>query len=202
MFSRIGEARLTRPVDPSRTLGQGRAHRVLIAGVALGAVKVFDLLVRGAVPVDLGVGREVRRLGPVSWDIAASPERVFDAVRAPYAERVPRALRGKVEVWERGTDMVLAAHRTPVRERIAVTVETVRFDRPHRIDFRLVRGPVPHVSESFTFEPISGGTRLTWEGELGTDLWWLGRRWGDRVAAVWEQAVRGSVEQVRSACEA
>lgn len=177
-------------------------RRLFFAAAALGAaVRAYDLVVRGAVAVDLGVGRSVRPLGPVSWTIAAPPERVFDAVAAAYAERAPRALREKVEVWERGTDMVLAAHRTPVGGKIAVTVETVRFDRPGRIDFRLVRGPVPHVAESFVLEPAEGGTRLTWEGELATDLWAPGRWWGDRVAKVWEDAVRESLEQVRAATE-
>ncbi|MGH3464327.1 MAG: hypothetical protein ACRDP9_22895 [Kribbellaceae bacterium] len=48
-----------------------------------------------------------------------------------------------VEVLERGIDMVLAAHCTPIRGRLrATTVETVRFQPPALIDFRLVRGPV------------------------------------------------------------
>ena len=34
---------------------------------------------------------------------------------------------------ERGSDMVLAAHRTPVSRRlVATTMETVRFTRPER----------------------------------------------------------------------
>jgi len=41
-------------------------------------------------------------------------------------------------------------------------VETVRFTRPGRVDFRLVRGPVPHVVEAFvlTEQPDGAGTRL------------------------------------------
>jgi hypothetical protein len=38
--------------------------------------------------------------------------------------------------------MVLAAHFTPVKCGVTTTLETVRFERPNRIDFRLVRGPV------------------------------------------------------------
>jgi hypothetical protein len=60
-----------------------------------------------------------------------------------------------------------------------VTVETVRFTRPERVDFRLVRGPVPHVVESFMLSEHDAGTRLVYEGELGTDLWALGQRWGN-----------------------
>jgi hypothetical protein len=174
-------------------------RRLLLAGGA--TALLYDLLVRGALTLDLGIGRSTHPLGPVSWTIAAPRERVFDAIRAPYAARPPRALRGKLDVWERGSDLVLAAHRTPAYGLTAVTVETVRFERPERISFRLVRGPVPHVSESFVLEPDGEGTRLTWEGELGTDLWGLGRWWGRRVAGVWEKTVRSSVEDVRAAVE-
>ena len=75
--------------------------------------------------------------------------------------------------------MVLAAHRTPVRGRlVATTVETVRFTRPDRVDFRLTRGPVPHVVEQFLLTTTADGTRLEYTGELGTDLWAVGARSG------------------------
>ena len=78
-------------------------------------------------------------------------------------------------MWERGSDMVLAAHHTAVAGRVTTTVETVRFDPPARIEFRLVRGPVPHVSESFVLREADSGTELTWDGGLGTDFGPLGR---------------------------
>jgi hypothetical protein len=66
--------------------------------------------------------------------------------------------------------MVLAAHRTPVRERlIATTLETVRFTRPERVDFRPTRGPVPHVVEQFGLAEHEGRTRMSYRGELGID---------------------------------
>jgi hypothetical protein len=126
---------------------------------------------------------------------------VFDVIAGPYLGRTPAALRDELEVWERGSDMVLAAHFTPTRIGKATTVETVHFDAPNRIDFRLVRGPVPHVAESFVLRPIEDGTELTWAGELGTDFWALGRRWGNTVAAAWEAAVRKSIESVQREAE-
>jgi len=42
----------------------------------------------------------------------------------------------------------------------ATTVETVTFDRPRRVAFRLVRGPVPHVTEEFMLSEHDGGTEL------------------------------------------
>jgi len=88
-----------------------------------------------------------------------------------------------------------------VKGKTTTTLETVAFDRPARIDFRLVRGPVPHVKESFTLTATETGTTLTWAGELGTDFWGLGARWGDRVAAAWEQAVRTSLDRIRQEAE-
>jgi len=60
-----------------------------------------------------------------------------------------------VEVRERGADLVLAAHDTPIGARLrATTVETVRFTPPERVDFRLVRGPVPQVEETFLLTEV------------------------------------------------
>ena len=122
-------------------------------------------------------------------------------IAAPYLARTPRALQRELSVWERGTDMVLAAHFTRVKCGTTTTVETVRFERPERIHFRVVRGPVPHVVESFALTEIDGGTRLTWQGELGTDFWSAGNWWGGRVARQWERTVRRSMKAVTSEAE-
>jgi hypothetical protein len=166
-----------------------------------GAALLYGLTVRGALTVDLGIGRKVLPLGPVAFEIAAPAEVVFGVIATPYLGRTPRALREKLEVWERGKDMVLAAHYTRVRGLTATTLETVRFDPPSKIDFRLVRGPVPHLSESFTLTPEAPGTVLTWAGEVGADLWALGSWWAARVGRAWEQAVRASIEAVKAEAE-
>jgi len=171
--------------------------RYLVAGlVVAGGRGAYRLLARGSLTLDLGIGRRVRPLGPLTWWIAAPPEIVFDVIADPYLGRTPRALEGKLRVWERGTDMVLAAHFTPVKCGTTTTVETVRFERPTRVNFRVVRGPVPHVLESFALAAVEDGTELRWEGELGTDLWAVGAWWGDRVALAWEKAVRDSIDAV------
>ena len=174
------------------------------AACAIGCAGVVGYLglVTGAIPIDLGVGRRMRRLGPFDIEIAATREVVFDILSEPYLGRQTRAVAEKILVLERGSDMVLAAHRTPVRGRlVATTVETVRFTRPDRIDFRLARGPVPHVVEQFILEQQQHGTRLSYHGELGTDLWALGARWGDIVARPWEHAVRQTFDAVRAEAE-
>lgn len=169
-----------------------------LAGLAGGAL---TLLARGALTVDLGVGRRLRPLGPLTVRVAAPRDLVFDVVSAPYLGRTPRALESKLEVVEQGADMVLAAHFTSVGGFVATTLETVRFERPSRVRFRLVRGPVPHVVEEFALHEMGDQTELTYEGELATDLWALGRWWGERVARRWEDAVRTSLESTKAEAE-
>lgn len=179
-----------------------RPLRILwLAAAAAAARRLYRLFARGALTIDVGVGRRVRPLGPRSWDIRAPREVVFDVIAGPYLEQTPRGLDDKLHVWMRGSDVVLAEHRTPVRCGVTTTVETVKFERPLRIDFRLVRGPVPHVVESFVLDAADGGTRLTWDGELGTDFWALGSRWGDLVARAWEKAVDASLRAVTTEAE-
>lgn len=177
---------------------KGLAARAVIAATLGGGVV---LVIRGALTLDLGIGRSLRPLGPFTWRIAAPPEVVFDVISSPYLRRTPRALEHKLRVLERGEDMVLAEHFTEVGQLVATTLETVRFERPDRISFRLVRGPVPHVVEEFRLREAPGGTELEYSGELGTDLWGLGRSWGERVAHRWEAAVRGSLEGIRAEAE-
>lgn len=173
------------------------AWRAGLTGIAAGAGYIG--LINGALPVDLNIGRRVRRLRPLTIDIAADRELVFDIIAQPYLGRTTRAMAEKVQVLERGTDMVLAAHRTPIRRGLtAVTVETVRFTRPTRVDFRLVRGPVPHVVETFE---LTGNTTLTYTGEIGADLWSLGEAWSHRVGRQWEHVVAASFAAIKTEAE-
>lgn len=71
------------------------------------------LVVTGKATVDTGWGRRVRPLGPFGVQIAAPAATVFDVIAAPYLGRTPRAMAGKLQVLQRGTDMVLAEHYTP-----------------------------------------------------------------------------------------
>jgi hypothetical protein len=178
-------------------------------GTALGATAAllgagtaaYVGLVTGRISLDLGIGRRTRPLGPLVVDIAAPRDVVYDVATAPYAERRPRTMQEKVQIVERGDGMVLAAHRTPVGGGlVAVTVETVTFDPPARIGFRLVRGPVPYVAETFELTEELGtgtGTRLTYTGDLGTDLGRPGELWGDLVARSWVATVAASLESIR-----
>lgn len=172
-----------------------------LAGVVTVGTLAWALVVRGSVSLDLGVGRRYRRLGPITVRMAAPRDVVFDLVSNPYLGRAPQAVREKVEVLERGDDFVLAAHYTRAYGLIATTIETVRFEPPERVHFRLVRGPVPHVVETFELREVDDGTELAYVGELGTDLWLAGQLWGAAVARTWEATVATSLEGIRTEAE-
>ncbi len=175
-------------------------NRVFLA-LTLGASGAAGLATaRGALTLDLGIGRRKRPLGPIERTVAAPPEVVFDVIAGPY-RRTPRAMADKLQVWERGEDMVLAEHLTPNGPTTTSTLETVRFERPERISFRLVRGPVPHVAETFELKVADGGTRFVYSGELGTDLWAFGSWWGNQVARSWERAVANSIDSIQAEAE-
>jgi hypothetical protein len=182
-------------------------RRLLAASaLAAGATAVAYVgLATGACPLDLRIGRRERPLGPQHLEVAAPREVVFDLIAEPYLGRAPRALADKIRVLERGSDMVLAAHFTPLGGRlglVAQTVETVRFTRPERVDFRLVRGPVAHVVEAFILSEVgAAGTLLAYEGQLAADLWRVGQWWSELVARRWEQTVAASLAAVKAEAE-
>ena len=136
-------------------------------------------LVTGACPIDLGIGRRVRPLGPQLVDMAAPREVVFDVIAEPYLGRGPQALADKLRVLERGHDMVLAAHFTPLGGGLGLVAQTVETVRVHPAKAgRLPAGPRAGPARRGGFVPTeqAGGasTRLAYHGEIGADLWRVG----------------------------
>lgn len=180
-----------------RTIGAG----VPLVAAAGGLAGIF-LVSRGRIHVDLGYGRSLHPLGPLKVEIDAPRDLVFEQISSPYLGRTPAALRSKVEVLERGTGLAVAKHRTKLPLMDAVTVEAVVFEPPNRISFRLLQGPVPHVSEEFVLEQIRSGTLLTYRGELGADLWLVGRFYGGSIVRpAWERTVAASLEEIKNGAE-
>lgn len=180
--------------------GARRATRWLAA--AAGGAAVYGSVATGRLTLDLGVGQRSRPLGPIVRSVAASPDVVFDVIAGPYLHKTPRAMGEKLRVVERGTDMVLAEHFTPIGFGLASrTLEVVTFERPERIHFRLVRGPVPHVTETFVLTPTPDGTDFGYSGEIGADLWALGSWWAGVVARRWERAVADSMAATAAEAE-
>lgn len=160
------------------------------------------LISRGRIHVDLGWGRSLHPLGPFTVKIDAPRDLVFEQISSPYLGRTPAALRGKLKVLEKGPNRVVAEHRTKLPVMDAITVEEVRFDPPGRISFRLLKGPVPHVSEEFLLEETDSGMALTYRGDLGADFWILGRIYGGSIVRPsWESAVAHSMEEIKKGAE-
>ncbi|MEP7022827.1 MAG: SRPBCC family protein [Actinomycetota bacterium] len=181
----------------------GRAAAALPAAAAGLAGLAYYLTITGKLTADTGWGRRSRPLGPFAVQITAPPSTVFDVIAAPYLDRTPRAMAAKLRVLERGTDMVLAEHYTPIHggRLTATTLETITFDRPNRISFRLVRGPVPHVTEEFTLTRHHDATTLAYTGQIGADFGAAGQWWAGQVAAPWQAAVRASFASIKAEAE-
>jgi hypothetical protein len=175
--------------------------KVLAVG-SLGAGVGYLLVATGAMSLDVNIGRRLRPLGPIERVIEAPPELVFDVIADPYLNKTPHAMESKLRVLERGADMALAEHYTAIGAGLtATTLETVRFERPSRIHFRLLRGPVPYVVETFELNACAAGTDFRYSGEMGADLWCLGSWWATVVAARWEETVGRSLVQITREAE-
>jgi len=174
----------------------------LSAAAGVGGLACY-LTVTGKLTADTGWGRRVRPLGPFSIDIAVPVGTVFDVIAIPYSGRTPRAMADKLRVLERGTDVLLAEHYSRVHggRLTTTTVETVIFDRPRWVSFRLVRGAVQRVAEEFSLSERGGTTTLAYAGELGTDFSAAGTWWASKVAPAWEAAVRGSLASIKDEAE-
>lgn len=172
---------------------------VVVAGVAT----LVALMATGRLTLDTGWGRSTHEVGPLVVRYDAPRELVFQQLASPYLGRTPKEMRERLEVVERGEDLVVAAHHTDLGRYTATTVEAVGFEEPERITFRHLRGPVPHAVEEFVLaETDDGGTELTYRGELGLDWGGAGRlaarRW---VVPVWRKQVAEHLEAVKPAVE-
>nr|WP_245226020.1 hypothetical protein [Streptomyces smyrnaeus] len=94
---------------------------------------------------------------------------VFEVVSGPCLKRTPRAVGEKLNIRERGSDLVLAARFTPIAggRLTAVAVETVRLTPPERIDFRLAR-PVVECAGGRTVGEHRGRVPVGDQGRSGT----------------------------------
>src|SRR4029453_18685172 len=140
------------------------------AGVAAAS---YVGLVTGACPLDLGIGRRAGLSAQGRRDArpaGAGLRRHRRAVPGPDPAGAGRQAAGAGSRQRHGAGGPLH----PPRGRlglVAQTVETVRFTRPEQVDFRLARGPIPHVVEAFLLtEQPAGGTLLAYRGGSGGAL--------------------------------
>jgi hypothetical protein len=156
---------------------------------------MFLLLAMGRLHLDLGWGRSLHDIGPITVSIAAPRDLVFDIIAAPYLGRTPGG--SGIDVVARSDDLAVATHYTQVHFYTARTVEVVEFEPPARIGFRHLTGPVPHAVEEFVLEEAGNGTELHYEGELGIDFFAAGRIAGRYwVRPQWERVVREHLEDL------
>ena len=161
---------------------------------------LFLALAMGRAHLDLGFGRSIHQLGPISATIRAPRELVFEVIAAPYRGQ---SSTSEIEILARSGDLVVARHHTRVHFYTAQTTEAVEFTPPTRVCFRHLSGPVPHAAEQFVLEDTDGVTELRYSGELGIDFFILGRiaarRW---VRPQWERVVQAHIEDVKQRAEA
>lgn len=147
---------------------------------------------------DAAAGRFQQRLGPITVQIPAAPQVVFDVVAAPYLGKTPRAMADKLRVLQRGRDLVVADHYTPILggRFIVTTRETVHFEPPGRVAFRLLSGPVAAVNEEYVLTATDAGTEFTYRGTLASNLPIIGQWWARTNARTWTAVVRASIEEI------
>ncbi|MFV2039692.1 MAG: SRPBCC family protein [Acidimicrobiales bacterium] len=170
----------------------------VLLGAALvgGTGTLMGLMATGKLTLDTGWGRRTHALGPLTWTVDAPRELVWQQFTSNYLGRIPRDMRDSLRLIQRGSDMVVASHRSDLGLYTAETVEAVGFDEPERIRFRHLRGPVPYAVEEFRLDEIDENTTLlTYEGELGLD-WWIAGELAARYAVVpvWLDTVTAHVE--------
>jgi hypothetical protein len=173
---------------------------VLAALIVAWSAALFLALAMGRLHLDLGVGRSLHQLGPITATIRAPRELVFELIAAPYLGRAP--VTG-IEVLAGSDELVVARHRTRVHFYTAQTTEAIDFTPPARVGFRHLGGPVPHALEEFVLEETDAGTELRYSGEIGIDFFILGRiaarHW---VRPQWERVVSAHIEDLTARAEA
>jgi hypothetical protein len=172
----------------------------LAALLLLLSAGLFLALAMGRAHLDLGVGRSLHQLGPITTTIRAPRELVFEIIAAPYLghSSVPG-----IEVLVRSEGLVVARHQTRVHFYTAQTTEAIEFAPPTRVGFRHLSGPVPHALEEFALEETDAGTELRYSGEIGIDFFILGRIAGRYwVRPQWERVVSAHIQDLKEPAEA
>lgn len=173
---------------------------VLAALIVAWGATLFLALAMGRLNLDLGVGRSLHQLGPITATIRAPRELVFEIIAAPY---VGRASVPGIEVLAHSEHLAVAKHYTRVHFYTAQTTEVIDLTPPTRVGFRHLTGPVPHAVEEFVFEQTDAGTELRYSGELGIDFFVLGRIAGRYwVRPEWERAVSAHIADLKQRAEA
>ena len=101
--------------------------------------------------------------------IAAPVSEVFDMVadernEPRYNPRIVRA--EKVTEGPVGRGARFVAEPKSMGAKGEMTLEVLEYDRPHRLH-NVVRSSYMRVDGTLTFEEVDGGTRLSWDWDMG-----------------------------------
>jgi hypothetical protein len=163
------------------------------------SVGLFLAVAMGRAHLDLGFGRSLHQLGPITATIRAPRELVFELIAAPY---LGRSSAPGIEALARGEGLVVARHHTRVHFYTAQTTEVIDLTPPTRVGFRHLSGPVPHALEEFALEETDAGTEFRYSGELGIDFFILGRIAGRYwVRPQWERVVSAHIDDLKQRAE-
>lgn len=92
--------------------------------------------------------------------------------------------------------------RTKNRGREVITVERLLLERPNRITYEWLEGPLPEVSETISFSYADGATTLTYAGSFavrgGALRRLIGRLW---IKPVFDRLVREHLEEAKDIAE-
>lgn len=126
-------------------------------------------------------------LGPQSTVIRAACELCFEVVAA--AGRTLRDVSDTEKIVE---------FRSSYRGREVVTVERVLLERPTRITYEWLKGPLAEVHETISFSYAGGNTTLTYAGWFLPRPGTLGRLTGRLVVkSAFERLVREHLEEAK-----
>ena len=145
------------------------------------------------------MGTERSPTRPITFQIEAPRDLVFEIITAPYTGRT-RSGSG-IDVLARSDELVVAAHHTRVHFYTARTVEIVEFEPPRRVGFRHLAGPVSHAIERFELDESGGRTELRYTGGGDRLLRPRQARGAPLGPAQWERAVREHLETVKDSAE-
>ena len=144
----------------------------------------------------------------------ASQHITIDAPRALVFQMLSAFGRGHLpgdegessKVLERDGDQLTVEFITMEGKRSYRTVEEVTLFPPERITFRHLEGPLHYSSEEFRLEEASGGTELSYRGDIRCRLAWLpGVGWliaRFYVRPKYDRVIRQHMERLKTAAEA
>lgn len=145
----------------------------------------------------------VIKLSPQSLYIAAHRELVYQMVTAIGKGKLPGSSMSS-KLISKNEDTIVAEFYTKVGLVTVTTREEMKLEKPERIRYRWLKGPVKHVREEIVFnETDNGGCELAHSGEFDLKIpllgWLVGRLY---IKRQFEKIVIDHMVEIKEAAEA